>query len=84
LAGDLAERRVAAPDCVHAGQDQVTARSCLRRAFGRVEMKSRLPRAITNARRLIDGHWLAIERVAARLQRTGTLDGKAVRACLGG
>ena len=84
LAGDLAGRRVAPPDCVRAGQDLVTARACLRRAYGSAEVKSRLPRAITHARRLVDGHWLAIERVAARLQRTGTLEGKGVRACLVG
>jgi hypothetical protein len=84
LSGDLAGSRVDPADCMRARQDHVTARSCLRRAYGRAEVARRLSRAIAQARRLIDGHWLAIERVAARLQRTGTLDGKAVRACLAG
>jgi len=83
LAGDLAERRVAPADRMSPGQEQATARSCLRRAYGSAEVKSRLSQAITHARRLVDGHWSAIEWVAARLQRTGTLDGKAVRTCLG-
>lgn len=47
-------------------------------------MTTRLHRAQQQARRLVFGNWLAIERVAARLQRTGKLDGRAVRACIDG
>lgn len=84
LAGDIAERRVAPDLVLLAGQDGINARAFLRRAYGRAGVTTRLHRAQQRARRLVFGNWLAIERVAARLQRTGTLDGRAVRACIEG
>lgn len=83
-AGDIAERRVT-PDLVLTdGHDGENARRLLALCYAKTEVKERVQWAKKQARRLVFDHWLAIERVAARLLRAGTLDGKGVRACIDG
>lgn len=83
-AGFIAESRVTPDLIVAAGQDGENAQRSMALFYGEAEVEGRFQWAVKRAERLVHGHWLAIERVAARLLRSGTLDGKGVRACIDG